>query len=210
MGNDMYNNLDDFDEFASVSISEMKDIEFAESLYTSEDAETKKHEALRDIALKNVVDVVRSTVRYDWCKYTIDGAIKWLKISKSKYDKRKKYDEQMQFEALERSLSRAFDADVHIENIELFYPDYMYRIIFTVNNIDYLFTVNIPNLSRLSASNIKDAQGGKLAFGYIVEKYSYKYISMSFNLSDFKDVMRTIVTSDEHKQHLSKADYIFE
>ena len=92
----MDNNFDnrDFDMFEGVSAENLRNIEYAKTLYQSEDDEVKKHEALRDLTLRNIITSIKSSVKFWWFDFSIEDAIKWLEISKTKYDQRKKYNEK--------------------------------------------------------------------------------------------------------------------
>ena len=198
-------NTDDFDKFRAVNNNGMFCISEAKELFKKEKEEVKRHQILQELTEQNLLREIKRNVSYMWAdKNYLENAQKWLSM-RDNCDKRRNYNEKDCFEILTKNISEALDVDrVEIYRIDICgYECYAYSVYFTISEYDYNFVLEIPVIKNLTIENSREIFDGKLIFGYEESRFSRVMIWHSYNLRDFKEVIKEITTSDKHKQHVS-------
>ena len=174
----------------------------AKKLFTEMTEAAEKYKTLSNLCEEDLVHRIRSTVSYLWFDYFIEGAQKWLSMQKSKYDRRKKYEEQVAYNALVNKLKEELDVEkLHIIDIIEYGPGgYSYCLKF-ITDSDYVFLLSVPVIKAMNLSNYKEFDCGKMRFGYMSEKSVYTYIQSSYYLRNFKEAMQHILTDEQYKKH---------
>lgn len=187
-------------------------VESARKLYESEVYEVEKHSTLKTLAENHLVDMIQRNVNYTSIAFPecLDGAKKWLEISKTKYDRRRHYVEKDWHDRFVRHLENGLQVTgIEIKSIVICgYDNYAYNVVFTISEYDYVFEIQIPMINHLTASNRKYTCDGKLGFGYNSSPSFWRTSWWSYNLADFHNAIIEITTLDKHKDHVSKSDYI--
>lgn len=174
----------------------------AKKLFTEMTEAAEKYMTLSNLCEEALVQRIRASVSYIWFECFIKGAQKWLSMRKSKYDRRKKYEEQVAYNALVDILKEELDVKkLHIVDIIEYGPGgYGYCLKFIADS-DYVFLLSVPVIKAMNLSNYKEFDCGKLRFGYMTEKSVHTYIQSSYYLRDFKEAMQHIHTDEQYKKH---------
>jgi hypothetical protein len=195
------------DKFKVLQKGGISAIQEAMGLSAYEYQEKQRHSKLYNLAQEDLAHTIRRNVCYDWADNFLLGAYKWLGILTTKYDKRRKYDEKVDYDFLTSMFRQAFCKD-HIDIIDMTlfgYDNQAYRVEF-ITDSDYVYYVTIPNIKNLTVKNMVDVHYGQLAFGYKLDKCSYKQMAISYNLCDFVSTMSEIQFSSDCKAHYSKVE----
>jgi hypothetical protein len=200
-------NIDVTDKFQVLQKGGISAIQEAMELSAYEYQEKQRHSKLYDLAQEDLAYTIKRNVCYDWANNYLLGAYKWLGMLTTNYDKRKKYDEKTDYDLLTTMFRQAFSKDhIDIIGMTLFgYDNQAYRVEF-ITDSDYVYYVTIPNIKNLTVKNMVDTNYGKLAFGYKLNKCSYKQLAISYNLCDFVPTMSEIQFLPDYKVHYSKVE----
>lgn len=185
----------------------VKAITDALELSAYEHKKLERHQKLCQLADEDVAYMIRKNVNYLWVDYYFDGANDWLSIKAQKYDKRKKYAEKDAYEYLVDKLKEIFQVDT-CEIIRMCYEGYEQytRWIEFTTDSDYVFHMTIPVVKMITPELMSMVNYGKIALGYYRAEHSIMICGSSYNLSELKPVMDEILSSEEHKKHLSKIE----
>lgn len=183
----------------------VKAITDALELSAYEHKKLERHQKLSQLADEDVAYMIRKNVNYLWVDYYFDGAKDWLSIKAQKYDKRKKYAERDAYEYLVGKLKEIFQVDT-CEIIRMCYEGYEQysRWIEFTTDSDYVFHMTIPVIKRITPKLMSYVYYGKIALGYYTGGSCKRICGVSYNAAELKPVMDEILTSEEHKKHLSK------
>lgn len=183
----------------------VKAITDALELSAYERKKLERHQKLSQLADEDVAYVIRSNVNYLWVDYCFNGAKDWLSIKAQKYDKRKKYAEKDAYEYLVDKLKEIFQVDT-CEIIRMCYEGYEQysRLIDFTTDSDYVFHMTIPVIKRITSKLMPYVNNGKIALGYYEGESYMRMCGASYNATELKPIMDKILTSEEHKTHLSK------
>lgn len=203
-----YDNFEEYDKFKAVNNNGLIYISEAKELFKREKEEVKRHRVLQELTEQNLVREIKRNVSYIWAdKSILENAQKWLSI-KDNCDKRRKYDEKDYYGLLSNSISEALD----VSNITIYkimscgYENYAYSVYFTIDEYDYNFDLTIPIIKNMTTENKQETLGGMLLFGYESSRSCWTMHWHSYNLRDFKKAVEEIITSDEHKEHVSSKE----
>jgi hypothetical protein len=183
----------------------VKAITDALELSAYEHKKLERHKKLSELADEDVAYMIRKNVNYLWVDYYFDGAKDWLSIKAQKYDKRKKYSEKDAYEYLVDKLKEIFQVDT-CEIIRMCYEGYEQysRWIEFTTDSDYVFHMTVPVIKRITPKLMAYVNYGKIALGYYKGESYRRVCGASYNAAELKPVMDEILTSEEHKKHLSK------
>lgn len=183
----------------------VKAITDALELSAYEHKKLKRHQKLSQLADEDVAYMIRKNVNYLWVDYYFDGAKDWLSIKAQKYDKRKKYAERDAYEYLVGKLKEIFQVDT-CEIIRMCYEGYEQysRWIEFTTDSDYVFHMTVPVIKRITPKLMSYVYYGKITLGYYTGESCRRICGTSYNAAELKPVMDEILTSEEHKKHLSK------
>lgn len=183
----------------------VKAITDALELSAYEHKKLERHQKLSQLADEDVAYMIRKNVNYLWVDYYFDGAKDWLSIKAQKYDKRKKYAERDAYEYLVGKLKEIFQVDT-CEIIRMCYEGYEQysRWIEFTTDSDYVFHMTIPVIKRITPELMSYVYYGKITLGYYVGESYRRICGASYNAAELKSIMDEILTSEEHKEHLSK------
>lgn len=195
--------MDSNTKFKGIDKESAEKLKFSEALVEREKAEYEAHHALWNLAIKNVADTVRKSVAYPWASLFIEDARKWLSMQKEGIDKRKNYPEKQSYDNFVRQLNQIFDRD-DILIIDITPYNYLeaWLVRFVTKN-DFIFLLDIPNITQINAKNVFDLGLGKLKFGYL-DKDCHRYVVSSYNPIMFRDTLINIIESE--CSHLSIID----
>lgn len=204
----MTDNYSETDKFRCVSDEQIKSIIKATELSLDMKAQAEKYKKLSSLCDEELAYTIRHSVSYPWFDFFAQGAIKWLDIISKKYDKRKKYAEQSDYDLLTRQLRDAFgEESLKIVNITTYgWDSYGYRVDFVIASSDHIFLLDVPNIKITNTENMEYFKYGQLKFGYKASSCVYKFINDSYNLRDFRATMLEIKTVREYEKHYSKVD----
>lgn len=185
----------------------VKAITDALELSAYEHKKLERHQKLSQLADEDVAYMIRKNVNYLWVDYYFDGAKDWLSIKAQKYDKRKKYAERDAYEYLVGKLKEIFQIDT-CEIIRMCYEGYEQysRWIEFTTDSDYVFHMTIPVIKRITPKLMSYLYYGKITLGYYTGESCRRICGVSYNAAELKPVMDEILTSEEHKKHLSKIE----
>lgn len=185
----------------------VKAITDALELSAYEHKKLERHQKLCQLADEDVAYMIRKNVNYLWVDYYFDGANDWLSIRSKKYDRRKKYPERDAYEYLVGKLKEIFQVGT-CEIIGMCYEGYEQytRWIEFTTDSDYVFHMTIPVIKRITPELMSYVNYGKIALGYLESECYRRMCGASYNASELKSVMNEILTSEEHKKHLSAKD----
>ncbi len=191
--------MDDYikkkNRFIGVADGTIDRIKFSEKLINREKEEYETHQALWRLALDDLAITVRHNVAYPWATLFIEDAAKWISMQRVGFDKRKKYDEQQGYENFVRQLNQIFDrTDIMILDITAYNYSEAWLVRF-ITNEDFVFLLDIPNLSQITPNNVYDLSLGKLRFGYLDRMKTYRYVAAEYDPILFQSVMEGIVSS---------------
>ena len=191
----MNNELDCNTKFKGIDKESAEKLKFSEALVEREKAEYEAHHALWNLAIKNVADTVRKSVAYPWASLFIEDARKWLSMQKEGIDKRKNYPEKQSYDNFVRQLNQIFDRD-DILIIDITPYNYLeaWLVRFVTKN-DFIFLLDIPNITQINAKNVFDLGLGKLKFGYL-DKDCHRYVVSSYNPIMLRDTLSNIIESE--------------
>lgn len=183
----------------------VKAITNALELSAYEHRELGRHQKLSQLADEDVAYMIRKNVNYLWVDYYFDSAKDWLSIKAQKYDKRKKYAEKDAYEYLVGKLKEIFQVDT-CEILRMCYEGYEQysRWIEFTTDSDYVFHMTVPVVKRITPELMSYTNYGKIALGYYESESCSIICGASYNAAELKPVMDEILTSEEHKKHLSK------
>lgn len=183
----------------------VKAITDALELSAYEHKKLERHQKLSQLADEDVAYMIRKNVNYLWVDYYFDDAKEWLSIKTQKYNKRKKYTEKDAYEYLVYKLKEIFQVDT-CEIIRMCYEGYEQysRWIEFTTDSDYVFHMTIPVIKRITSKLMSYVNYGKIALGYFESESCRRICGTSYNAAELKPVMDEILTSEEHKKHLSK------
>lgn len=191
----MNNELDRNSKFKGIGKEAAEKLKFSEALVEREKTEYEAHRALWNLAIKNVADTVRKSVAYPWASLFIEDARKWLSMQREGIDQRKNYPEKQAYDNFVRQLNQIFDRDdILIIDITLYNFFEAWFVRFVTKN-DFIFLLDIPNITQIDAKNVFDLEMGKLKFGYL-DKNCSRYVANSYNPVMFSDVLINIIESD--------------
>ena len=191
--------------YSGATANGVKAITDALELSAYEHKKLERHLKLSQLADEDVAYMIRKNVNYLWVDYCFDGAKDWLSIKAQKYDKRKKYVEKDAYEYLVDKFKEIFQVDT-CEIIRMCYEGYEQysRWIEFTTDSDYIFHMTIPVIKRITPELMSYANYGKIALGYYESESCRRMCGVSYNATELKPVMDEILTSEEHKKHLSK------
>ena len=136
-----------------------------------------------DIFKREKVSVVKNEVEYIWFNHkNVEDIRKWLEITKTKYDKRKKYEEKDAVDFTERMLSRFIfgNREVKIYNASYLGLEH-YGTIIDIFCEGMNFEVIIPNFNNINVNNIKDAYNGMVAIFVRTSDCSWDLIAIDYD-----------------------------
>lgn len=191
--------------YNGATVEGVKAITDALELSAYEHKKLERHQKLSRLADENVAYMIRKNVNYLWVDYNFDGAKKWLSITAQKYDKRKKYTEKDAYEYLVDKIKEIFQVNT-CEIIRMCYEGYEQysRWIEFTTDSDYVFHMTIPVIKRITPELMSYVNYGKIALGYYESESCRRRGGASYNAAELKPIMDRILTSEEHKKHLSK------
>lgn len=190
-------------------------IELKAKLKQSERRIKAKKQQLEDI--QNELDLLKEQ-EFNTCKNNIlyfgfqnsnitEKAIKWLKMLKegkdkdgNKINKRKKYEEKINYDILTESIREILGDDSIVINEIIIYGKYAeaYEYKFTYNNTQYY--IQIPVVTRVPFESY-DRYGVEYAFGISLHVYTSphvtEYISGSIYMDEIKDIWKKHLENPE-------------
>lgn len=183
----------------------VKAITDALELSAYEHKKLERHQKLSQLADEGAAYMIRKNVNYLWVDYYFDDAKDWLSIKTQKYDKRKKYAEKDAYEYLVGKLKEIFQVDT-CEIIRMCYEGYEQysRWIEFTTDSDYVFHMTVPVIKRITPELMSYVYYGQITLGFYVGESYRRVCGASYNATELKPVMDEILTSEEHKIHLSK------
>ena len=192
--NDIINNSKEQEEFAA-------DIQRAHMLTVNMQSEAEKYQKLSELAFNDEIATIKKNLSTRWSNltYAIGSANSWIHmlLENEKIDRRKKYEEEENYNYLTQKLNELFDADIYIENITFYGFDHAaYNIIFSVKNdlFSHKFELMIPNIDKLNKENIYYCDYGKLRLSFMSNSSCCDYICSSYFPDDLKKALKDFQT----------------
>ena len=191
----MKNETDSNTKFKGIGKESAEKLKFSEALVEREKSEYEAHHTLWNLAVKNVADAVRKSVAYPWASLFIEDARRWLSMQKEGIDGRRNYQEKQCYDNFVHQLNQIFDRDdILIIDITPYNYSEAWLVRFVTKN-DFIFLLDVPNITQINAKNVYDLELGKLKFGYL-DKDCRHYVASSYNPVMFKDILINIVESE--------------
>lgn len=193
--------------FIGASCADDIEIKRAYDLYATEHKEVRRHTKLMQLSLNDYIQTLKRCVHYEGWAYheAFEGAKKWINICKTKYDKRRKYQEKDWYDWLKTRLEQGLNiTGLNIIDIIPYGCDLATLIEFTVDEYDYVFEMMIPHIQKLSVKNYEDLSHGQVSLSYQESAHCWITTYHSYNLADFGEAIHDITINDKYKIHYSK------
>lgn len=195
-------------KYSAITKEGLNAITSAMDLSVYQHKEAERQQKLSLLAEEDLAYTIRKNINYFWVDYLFDGAKKWCEMKTQKYDKRKRYTEQDNYNCLLGMLKEIFK----VETLEIIRMTYLgfdqceMWIEFTTDN-DYVFRLEIPNVKAITPKNMVSLRYGKAGLAYYENSCCIKCCGSSYIVTDLCRTMNDIITLPEHQKHLSKSEH---
>lgn len=203
MNKDVVDNI-----YSAITKEGLNAITSAMDLSVYQHKEAERQQKLSQLAEEDLAYTIRKNVNYFWVDYMFDSAKKWCEMRTQKYDKRKRYTEQDNYNYLISKLKEIFK----VKTLEIIHMTYLgfdnceMWIEFTTDS-DYVFRLEIPNVKAITPKNMVSLRYGKAGLAYYENSCCIKCCGSSYIVTDLCKTMNDIITLPEHQKHLSKSEY---
>lgn len=141
----------------------------------------------------------------EYGNYYVNKAKEWLKISKEKYDKRKKYYEKDCFESLQNKISKHLFYNNKVEIMDISQSGWEgYCDIVTLKCNELVFEVFIPNFNRITINNFDLAEQGRLTIYVRDGKNSILYLVSNYDENIINEEMKKFFENKERIEEIKK------
>lgn len=152
------------------------------------------------------INIIKEEISYYWYSHSyIDKIRKWLEISKTKYDKRKKYEEKEAYDFISDIISSKIFLNKPIEIIDTLcggYENYTDIIIFTCE--DMQFRLEIPNFNSMTIRNFQYANEGKLVITVKESSCGYLVIASSYDEDEVAEQLKKFFDDEEKAKKIKE------
>jgi hypothetical protein len=195
-------------KYSAITKEGLNAITSAMDLSVYQHKEAERQQKLSLLAEEDLAYTIRKNINYFWVDYLFDSAKKWCEMRTQKYDKRKRYTEQDNYNCLLSKLKEIFK----VETLEIIRMTYLgfdqceMWIEFTTDS-DYVFRLEIPKVKAITPKNMVSLRYGKAGLAYYENSCCIINCGSSYNVLDLRKTMNDIITLPEYQKHLSKTHW---
>ena len=196
-------------DFMSVSVGDLLDIESAMRVCDTEKSNVEYHQMLQRLAEMDLSNKIRTMVRYSWLDPYFDEAKKWCSMRCKEQNPDTICHEHTCYDILVENLQDIFGVST-LEILDMQYVNYDNGdrwITFTTDS-DYVFRLAVPNTKKITVDNMASYRFGKMCLYYKSSKLTYSMnTSYTYDVADLKTDMNEFITNPKFEKHISKFEY---
>lgn len=192
-----------FDSYNSYGETSKYKIDRIRNMLKEKKSELEEIKYIINIYEREQVDIIKDEVSYYWFSHSyIEYISKWIEMSKTKYDKRKKYTEKDMYDLISQTISDKLFCKKPIQIIGTMcggYENYIDIIVFICE--DMQFRLSIPNFKNINTKNISYAYYGKLTISVRTSSCSTTVIASDYDENMiYEDVEKFFNNEEEMNQ----------
>lgn len=199
------NNFTKFQFDSDIETSKYK-IDRISNMLKEKRSELEKIKYIINIYEREQVDIIKDEVSYYWFFPSyIENINKWLEISKTKYDKRKRYIEKDMYDEISQTISDKLFCKKPIQIIGTMcggYENYTNIIVFVCE--DMQFRLSIPNFKNINTKNIWYADYGKLTISVRTGLCSTSVITSDYDENVIYEEIENFFNDEEEMNKIKK------
>lgn len=187
-------------------------IERINTMLKEKKAEIERLKYIINLYERERLNIVKEEVSYYWYSHSyIDKIRSWLEMSKTKYDKRKKYEEKEAYDFVSDVISSKIFLNKPIKIIDSLsggYENYTDIIVFICE--DMQFRLEVPHFKSMTVKNFQYANEGKLTITVKDSSCSCAVIASSYDEDEVIEQLKKFFDDEEKTKRIKEKtkDYI--